>query len=142
MGGTSTNCSNYYKTYTPKIKFTMEHSLKELPFLDILIKNVNGKIITDIYHKPTDTQQYLHYRSHHSQNCIKSIPYTLTRRIHTIITDKNLKKHASKNYTQSYTREVIQQHQKVGISRKNTPKRIKEPEKTQQRKTPSIRRNL
>ena len=27
---------------TPQIKFTMEHSSKELPFLDILIKNVNG----------------------------------------------------------------------------------------------------
>ena len=35
----------------------MEHTSKELPFLDILIKNVNGQIITDIYHKPTDTQQ-------------------------------------------------------------------------------------
>ena len=38
----------------PKIKLTMEHSLKELLFLDILIKNVNGQIITDIYHKPTE----------------------------------------------------------------------------------------
>ena len=36
----------------------MEYSSKEFPFLDILIKNVNGKIITDFYHKPTDTQQY------------------------------------------------------------------------------------
>ena len=76
----------------PKIKFTMEHSSKELPFLDIFVKNVNGKIITEIYHKPTDTQQYLHFRSHHTKNCIKSIPYTLARRIRTIITDKNLKK--------------------------------------------------
>ena len=33
----------------PKIKFAMEHSSKELPFLDILIKNVNSQIITDIY---------------------------------------------------------------------------------------------
>ena len=70
----------------------MEHSLKELPFLDILIKNVNGQIITDIYHKPTDTQQYLHFRIHHTQNCITSIPYVLARRIYTINTDKNLKK--------------------------------------------------
>ena len=39
------------------MKFTMEHSLKELLFLDIFIKNVNGQIITDIDHKPTDTQK-------------------------------------------------------------------------------------
>ena len=42
----------------------MEHSFKELPFLDILIKNENGQIIIDIYYKPTDTQQYLHLKSH------------------------------------------------------------------------------
>ena len=51
------------KNLHPKIKLTMEYNLKELPFSDILIKNVNGQIITDIYHKPTDTQQYLHFRS-------------------------------------------------------------------------------
>ena len=74
---------------TPKIKFTMEHSSKEQLFLDIFIKIVNGQIITDIYHKPTDTQQYLHFKSHHSKNCI---PYTLSHRIHTITMDKSLKK--------------------------------------------------
>ena len=42
----------------------MEHSSKELSFLDILIKKENGQIITDIYHKPTDTQQYLHFNSY------------------------------------------------------------------------------
>ena len=36
--------------------FTMERSFKELPFLDILIKNQNSQIIKDIYHKSTDTQ--------------------------------------------------------------------------------------
>ena len=94
------------------MKFTMEHSLKELSFLDI--KNVNGQIITDIYLKPTDIQQYLHFGSHHPKICIKFIPYTLARRIHTIIIDrktKRKKKHASKNYTQPNTREDIQQHQ-------------------------------
>ena len=70
----------------PKIKFTMEHSSKEEPFLDISIKNVNGRIITDIYHKLKNTQQYPHFNSHHPKT-IKSIPYTLTRRIYTIITD-------------------------------------------------------
>ena len=35
------------------MKFTIEHSFKEIPFLDIFIKNQNGQIITDIYHKPT-----------------------------------------------------------------------------------------
>ena len=74
----------------------MEQSSKELPFLDILIKNVNGQIISDIYHEPTDTQQYLHFKSHHPKNCIKFTPYTIARRINTLITDKNLKKNRLK----------------------------------------------
>ena len=52
-------------------------------------KKVNGKIITDIYQKPRDTQQHPHFRSQHPKNCVKSIPYTLERRMHAIITDKN-----------------------------------------------------
>ena len=79
---------NLLQNLHSKIKFAMEHSSKELPFLDILKKSVNSQIITNIYHKPTDTQQYLLFKSHHPQNCIKSIPYTLARRIHKIITKK------------------------------------------------------
>ena len=84
----------------------MEHSLKELPFLDILIKNVNGQIITDIYYKPTDTQQYLYFKSHHPKIYIKAIPYTLAHRIHTIIKDKTLKKTPLRT-THNPTRERI-----------------------------------
>ena len=64
---------NLLQNLHPKIKFTMEHCSKELPFLDILIKNVNGQIITDFYHKLTNTQQYLHIRNHRPKNCIKSL---------------------------------------------------------------------
>ena len=63
--------------WTPKIKFTMEHSIKELPFLDTLIKNQNGQIITDIYDKPTHTQQYSHFKNHNLKNCIKFHPLHL-----------------------------------------------------------------
>ena len=40
----------YFKIYNRKIKFTMEHSFKELPFLDILIKNQNSQIIINHSH--------------------------------------------------------------------------------------------
>ena len=52
---TFTNYTSYSQTYIFRIKFTMERSSKELPFLDILIKNENSQIITDIYQKPIDT---------------------------------------------------------------------------------------
>ena len=96
---------NIFQNLHPKIKFTMEYSCKELPFLDIPIKNENGEIITNIYHKPTDTQQYLHFNNHHPKNYLKSIPYTVAWRICTIITSKKLRKfHLKELYINLYQR--------------------------------------
>ena len=39
------------------IQFTMEHSEKEIPFLDILIKRNKNGIWMDLYRKSTDTQR-------------------------------------------------------------------------------------
>ena len=40
-------------------------------------KNVNGQIITDIYHKPINTQQYPHFKSYHPKNCTREhVEYT------------------------------------------------------------------
>lgn len=88
--GNIKNLESILQNLHPKIKFTMEQSKTELPFLDILVKIKNNNIITDIYHKPTDTQQYLHFKSHHPKSCLKSIPYSLARRICTIVTDEHL----------------------------------------------------
>ena len=89
LWGNINNLYNLLQNLHPKMKSIMKHSVKELPFLDILIKNQNGQIITDFYHKPTDTQQYRCFKSHHLKNCIKSIPSTLACRICTIVTNKN-----------------------------------------------------
>ena len=43
----------------------MEHKFTELPFLNILDKNQNDQVITDIYHKPQNSPQYLHFKNHH-----------------------------------------------------------------------------
>ena len=40
-----------------KIKSTIGPSFKELLLLDIFIINQNDQVITDIYDKPTETQQ-------------------------------------------------------------------------------------
>ena len=48
------------------IKFTMEEEKNgELAFLDTLLKRNNGEIFVLVYRKPTHTDQYLHYSSHH-----------------------------------------------------------------------------
>ena len=45
------------------MKFTMEHSFKELQLSDIFIKNENGPNNTGMYHKSIHTQQYFHFNS-------------------------------------------------------------------------------
>ena len=48
------------------IKFTMEaESSGKLAFLDTLLKRNNGEISVLVYRKLTQTDQYLHYNSHH-----------------------------------------------------------------------------
>ena len=70
-----------------KLKFTTEISNQSLPFLDILLKIENGKIVTDIYHKPTDTYNYLPFNSAHPRSTKLNIPFNLARRIRMIVTD-------------------------------------------------------
>ena len=53
--GNINDLHNLLQNLHRKIKFTMKLSFKELPFLDTLIKNENGQIITDIYYKLKDT---------------------------------------------------------------------------------------
>ena len=45
------------------------------------VKFKNGKIITDLYRKPTDKDQYLLTSSCHPIDCFKSSPFSLTMRI-------------------------------------------------------------
>ena len=65
----------------------IEYSQKELPFLDVLVKKIGSKIDTDIYYKPTDSQQYLIFNSCHPKHIKLSIPYSLSRRLRMIISN-------------------------------------------------------
>ena len=72
------------------IKFTMDYSDTEIPFLDILIKR-DSNIWMDLYHKPTDTQRYVPFNSNHPPHCKRNIPFTLARRICTIVENSDRK---------------------------------------------------
>ena len=70
---------NILNTLDPDIKFTMEKSSSEIPFLDVIVRINSNQICTDIFYKSNDTHQYLHFGSSHP------IPYNLARRICIII---------------------------------------------------------
>ena len=72
------------------IKFTMEgESNGELAFLVTLLKQNNGEISVLLYRKPTHTDQYLHYSSHHQTSCKESVVSSLFSRAYSIITNKD-----------------------------------------------------
>lgn len=75
-----------------KINYTTEQSPDSIPFLDILVIKTGRKLSTDIYYKPTDTKQYLNYKSCHPRATKNNVPYNLARRICTIVSDPDIRK--------------------------------------------------
>ena len=86
-------------TLHPTLKFTMEHTASKhpddecdcphvtsVPFLDTSCSNVNGKIITDLFRKETDRNQYLLPSSCHPNHVTNNIPFSLALRIVRICT--------------------------------------------------------
>jgi len=69
----------------PKLQFTMNISKTEIPFLDILLLNKDGHIETDIYYKATDSHNYVPFSSCHPHHTKLNIPYSIARRICTIV---------------------------------------------------------
>ena len=61
----------------------------ELAFLDTLLKRNNGEIYVLVYRKPTHTDQYLRYNSHHQTSSKESVVSSLFNRAYFIITNKD-----------------------------------------------------
>ncbi|GAB1602736.1 uncharacterized protein LOC115230173, partial [Argonauta hians] len=82
---------NLLNSLNPNIQFTIEYSNKQLPFLDILIINQNTFLETDLYTKPTDSQQYLLFTSCHPKHTKTNIPFNMARRVCTIVSNQSTK---------------------------------------------------
>ena len=66
---------NHLNNLHPNIKFTIEAEQDSTPpFLDTLLKRHPDKSISvNIYRKPTHTDQYLHFTSHHNYKAKQSV---------------------------------------------------------------------
>ena len=70
-------------------QFTCNYSKECVQFFDVSVSVDNsGNIRTDLYVKPTDTQQYLMATSCHPYHTKRSIPYCQALRIHRICSSK------------------------------------------------------
>jgi len=74
----------FCNTFHVTIKFTSALSNLELPFLAVLVYIKDGYLQTDLYSKPTDTHQFLHWTSCHPKHTKSSLPYSMAFRLNRI----------------------------------------------------------
>ncbi|XP_078361584.1 uncharacterized protein LOC144645943 [Oculina patagonica] len=85
----------------PSIRFTLEtESDSKLAFLDTAVsREPDGRLTTSVYRKPTHTDQYLAYDSHHPQSVKRGIVKCLYERAKRLVTKPSViskeKKHLS-----------------------------------------------
>ncbi|MEW8547696.1 MAG: hypothetical protein AB2693_29665, partial [Candidatus Thiodiazotropha sp.] len=72
------------------INFTIETSEKELSFLDVKVKNIDGLVETDIFYKSTDSELYLLFHSCHPKHIKTSVPFSLARRLRCFVSNENV----------------------------------------------------
>ena len=71
----------YLNNLHPTIKFTSSFSYNKIPFLDVKVMLLNGRLETDLYVKPTDKHQYLLKSSCHPSHTKQSIPFSMALRL-------------------------------------------------------------
>ena len=83
----------------PTIRFTMETETNNtIPFLDTLVtRDSDGYLSTSVYRKPTHTDQYLAYDSHHPQSVKRGIVKCLYDRSKHLITKPSVVSHEKKH---------------------------------------------
>ena len=62
-------------SFHPNLKFISERSEQKISFLDVTVQLSNNKFVIDLYCKPADCHQYLHYNSCHPRHMKKSSIY-------------------------------------------------------------------
>ena len=82
----------YLNNKQPSIRFTMEtENDNKLAFLDTAVsRETDGRLITSVYRKPTHTDQYLAYDSHHPQSVKRGIVNCLYERTKRLIPKPNV----------------------------------------------------
>ena len=81
---------DHINSIDPAIKFTVEGTQGNgaIPFLDTLVTpRADNSLSITVYQKPTHTDQYLQWDSHHSLSAKHSVIGTLTHRAKTVCTE-------------------------------------------------------
>ena len=113
---------NYFET---NIKFSHEVNKESIRFLDLNVRLSDGNISTDLYVKPTDRHQFLHYTSSHPDHTKRSIVFSQVLRVSRICSEKSdflkhLEKMKSWFLDRGYPEDLIESEmKKVKFASKN-----------------------
>ena len=91
----------------PAIKFTVEGNKEDgsIPFLDTIIKpEVDGSLSITVYRKPTHTDQYLQWDSHHNLSGKFSVINTLSHRAQPVCSNPELLKKEKEHLRKALTK--------------------------------------
>ena len=90
----------------PAIKFTVEDNKEDgsIPFLDTIVKpEVNGSLSITVYRKPTHTDQYLQWDSHHNLSAKFIVINTLSHKAKTVCSIPELLKQEQEHLRKALT---------------------------------------
>ncbi|XP_077113688.1 uncharacterized protein LOC143768964 [Ranitomeya variabilis] len=74
-----------------ELQFTLNFSTSQISFLDtMIIRSPTGKLSTDLFSKPTDTNSLLHYQSCHPLSTKNSLPRSQFKRVARIVSNPDV----------------------------------------------------
>ena len=96
----------------------MQSVIQKVDFLKTtVIRNKDGRLITDVFQKPTDTHPYLNSNSEHLRHLKRNIPYSQAIRLKRICSDEKTLSQRLNDYSNYYV--------DSGYKRKNINKQMK-----------------
>ena len=76
---------NHLNQQHPRIQFKVEEEKDDkLPFLDVLVTNEEEKLLSSVYRKPTHTERYTPFHSHHHPRTVIGVMRCMRDRAHNI----------------------------------------------------------
>ena len=122
-------------SFNSNIKFTHQSSKKSISFLDLMFSLLEDELTTDLYIKPTDRHQYLHFTSAYPDHTKRSIIYIQALRINRICSyerdfEKHLKEMKTWFYKRGYPNGIVE----------NETKKVKFSNKVLVRKTKTMKK--
>ena len=96
---------DHLNSLRPSIQFTMETEVdNKLPFLDVQVEKSEEAFRTSVYRKPTATDRYLNFKSHHPDTVKKGIVRCLQTRATNICGDEAARKMEMSRLTSTFRR--------------------------------------